>query len=196
MAGLKPSANPFAFLDRSDPGDKRLTDLDDAIAQETEAAAQAKPKPKKTAAASMAKKPTPAAPPRAAVSKATNVAPAAKSVSTDYTYTPPQPTRPVSLTQVLFGNAILRLGITSSDRITWTSRPRRRRRTVASRPAMVRVQGLRQMITTRPRVERSAVDIPRTRPLHHPCTSRHRRLPCRPLLLRRRACMTPTSSPP
>ncbi|VAI80998.1 unnamed protein product [Triticum turgidum subsp. durum] len=47
MAGLKPSVNLFALLDRNDPGDKLVTDLDDANAKQDATAAA---KHKKTAA--------------------------------------------------------------------------------------------------------------------------------------------------
>ncbi|KAM3297830.1 hypothetical protein ACQJBY_039677 [Aegilops geniculata] len=53
MAGLKPSVNLFALLDRNDPGDKLVTDLDDAHAKQD--APAAKHKKTATPAASLAK---------------------------------------------------------------------------------------------------------------------------------------------
>ncbi|KAF7104635.1 hypothetical protein CFC21_105525 [Triticum aestivum] len=53
MAGLKPSVNLFALLDSNDPGDKLVTDLDDAHAKQD--APAAKHKKTATPAASLTK---------------------------------------------------------------------------------------------------------------------------------------------
>ncbi|KAF7017230.1 unnamed protein product [Triticum aestivum] len=45
MAGLKPSVNLFALLDRNDPGDKLVPDFDDADAKQEVTAAKHKKKP-------------------------------------------------------------------------------------------------------------------------------------------------------